>query len=282
MPEISRTAPESAPLKSGEVDMTTPSAARAYDYYLGGNSNFPVDREFGDQVLEHVPFVRDFARTNRAFLRRAVTWLCERGVDQFLDIGSGIPTVGNVHEIAQQADPRARTVYVDHEPVAAAHASTILDRTDPDRARTDVLRGDLRDPAGILASPVTTDLIDFSRPVGLLIVATMHFIGPGDNPAELMARYRDALPAGSHLVLSHLTLDDVPEQLREQGRDLERMYARTPNPGYFRDRAEVTALLDGYEIVAPGLVWAPEWHPEHEQPSDPATTATLAAVGRKP
>ncbi|MGJ7908508.1 SAM-dependent methyltransferase [Actinopolyspora sp. H202] len=282
MSEIPRDASGSAPLNSEDADTTRPSAARAYDYYLGGDSNFPVDREFGDRILERVPFVRDFARTNRAFLRRAVTWLCERGIDQFLDIGSGIPTVDSVHEIVQRSQPAARTVYVDHDPVAVAHTSTILDHTDPDRARTGVLRADLRGPAEILHAPVTTELIDFTRPVGLLIVATMHFIAPDDDPRALLAHYRDALPTGSHLAISHLTLDGVPEQLREQGRDLERMYARTPNAGYFRERAEITALLDGYEIVPPGLVWAPEWHPEHEQPNDPATTATLAAVARKP
>ena len=159
-PHFPRTAPDAAPVKSGEVDVKRPSAARAYDYYLGGSSNFGVDREFGARVLEQVPFVRTFAVTNRSFLRRAVRWLCAQGVDQFLDIGSGIPTVGNVHEVAQQVNPLARTVYVDHEPVAVRHAAAILDATDPDRTRTDVLQADLRDPDGILGSPVTRGLID--------------------------------------------------------------------------------------------------------------------------
>ncbi|GAA4836052.1 SAM-dependent methyltransferase [Saccharopolyspora rosea] len=281
-PQFPRTAPDAAPVQSGEVDVKRPSAARAYDYYLGGSSNFGVDREFGARVLEQVPFVRTFAVTNRSFLRRAVRWLCEQGVDQFLDIGSGIPTVGNVHEVAQQANPRARTVYVDHEPVAVRHAAAILDSADPDRTRTDVLQADLRDPDGILGSPVTRSLIDFSRPVGLLIVATMHFIGPGDRPVELMARYRDALPSGSFLAMSHLTVDGVTAEMLEQGRILEQLYANTPNPGYFRDRAEFAALLDGYELVEPGLVWVPEWRPDQQESIEPAASATLAAVGRKP
>lgn len=282
MPDFPRAAPASAPVKPRDVDVTRPAAARAYDFYLGGRSNFEADREFGRKVLEQVPFVGAFARNNRAFLRRAVAWLCERGITQFLDIGSGIPTVGNVHEIAQAVNPRARTIYVDYEPVAVAHSNTILDEIDPQRERTNVVQADLRSPTDILENPVTRELIDFTEPVGLLVVATMHFIGPGDHPGELIARYRDALTAGSHLVLSHLTLDGVPERMQEQGRALETLYASTPNPGYFRDRAEFSALFDGLELLEPGIVWAPEWHPDQARPFDePATTATLAGVGVK-
>jgi hypothetical protein len=281
MSDFPRTAPDSAPMKPRDVDMHSPAAARAYDFYLGGSSHFEVDREFGRKVLEKVPFVADFARNNRAFLRRAVTWLCQQGIDQFLDIGSGIPTVGNVHEVAQETNPQARTVYVDYEPVAVAHAQTILDKTDPKRERTNVLQADLRAPADILDSPVTSGLIDFSRPVALLVVATMHFIGPGDRPRELMARYHEALPAGSYLALSHLTLDGVPDPMRQQGRALEELYANTPNPGYFRDRAEFEALFGDLHLVEPGIVWAPQWSPERDHPTDPATTATLVGVGHK-
>jgi SAM-dependent methyltransferase len=281
VPDFPRVAPDVAPLKPRDADVSRPAAARAYDFFLGGRSNFEADREFGRQVLDQVPFVADFARNNRAFLRRAVNWLTQRGIDQFLDIGSGIPTVGNVHEIAQQRNPEARTVYVDYEPVAVAHSTTILDEIDPRRERTDVLQADLRSPSDILDHTITRNLLDFERPIGLLIVATLHFIGPGDRPRELIAAYRDALPSGSHLVLSHLTLDGVPERMQEQGRALEALYAGTPNPGYFRGREEFTALFGGFDVVDPGIVWAPEWHPDQAHEIDPASTATLTGVGVK-
>lgn len=283
MSEFRSVAPESSPARPDTVDTTSPSAARAYDYYLGGGHHFAVDREFARSVLEQVPFVSDFARDNRAFLRRAVEWLTEQGVDQFLDIGSGIPTVGNVHEIAGQADPAARTVYVDYEHVAVAHSELILDEADPQRQRTTVVQADLRAPEEILNSPEVCRVLDFGRPIAVLIVATMHFIGPGDKPQQLVARYRDALAPGSYLVLSHLTLDGVPEAMVEQGRELERLYGRTANPGYFRDRDEFTALLSGLDPVEPGVVWAPQWHPDShdDRALDPASTATLVGVGHK-
>lgn len=282
MTDPSRTAPDSGPKKPREVDLSRPSAARAYDYYLGGNLNFEVDREFARNVLTEVPFVADFARNNRAFLYRAVTWLCSRGIDQFLDIGSGLPTVGSVHEVAEKANPRARTVYVDYEPVGVARARTVLDETDPRRRRTNVFQADLRDPDAILESDLLRQTLDFSRPVAVLIVATMHFIGPGDGPAEVLRRYREALPSGSYLALSHLTLDGVPQPMREQGKALEQLYAASPNPGYFRDRAEFTALFGDLELVEPGVVWAPEWQPQDALKDDPAETATLVGVAHKP
>lgn len=282
MTDSPRTAPDSAPKQPPEVDLSHPSAARAYDYYLGGNLNFAVDREFAGDVLDRAPFVTDFARSNRAFLHRAVTWLCARGVDQFLDIGSGLPTVGHVHEIAEKANPRARTVYVDYEPVAVARARTILDETDPGRRRTGVFQADLRAPDQVLGADLLRETLDFSRPVALLIVATMHFVGPGDGPETLLRRYWDALPGGSYAALSHLTRDGVPDPVREQGEALEQLYATTPNPGYFRDRAEFTALFGDLELVDPGVVWAPEWHPEAQPPAAASESATLVGVARKP
>lgn len=281
MPELPRTAPYTAPPKPRTFVGTHPTAGRLYDFYLGGSSHFRADRQFGTKVLRRVPFVQDFARSNRAFLRRAVSWQCRHGIDQFLDIGSGIPTVGSVHGTAQTINPQARTMYVDYEPMTVANAEVILSRQDPAQERTKVLLADLRDPDDILGSPAIRGFIDFSRPVGLLIVATLHFLGPGDRPAELLARYRDALPAGSYLTLSHLTLDGVPADMWEQGKSLEQLYASTPTPGYYRDRAEFTALFDGFDLVKPGVVWAPQWHPEEPQSSNPAATGNLVGVGRK-
>lgn len=282
MPNLPRTAPYMAPPKPRGLRASRPAAGRLYDFYLGGSSNFRVDRQFGNQVLQRVPFVQDFARSNRAFLRRAVTWQSSQGIDQFLDIGSGIPTVGSVHATAEAVNPRARTMYVDYEPMTVANASVIMNYHDPTHERTNVLLADLRDPIDILTSHDTRSVIDFSRPVGLLIVATLHFLGPGDRPAELIAQYRDALPSGSCLTLSHLTLDGVPDNLWEQGRYLEQLYASTPHPGYYRDRAEFTALFDGFELVDPGVVWAPQWHPEDPLQSNPAATGNLVGVARKP
>lgn len=278
-----RTAPEKAPDHSNlDINLNNPSAARCYDYYLGGSAHLEVDRQFAEKVLQTLPFVRDFARGNRAFLQRAVKWLSGHGIDQFLDLGSGIATVGNVHEIAQQCNPDARTLYVDFEPVAVQLVHAILDESDPHRKRTNILQADLRDYTTVLGSAITRDLIDFSRPVGLLIVATMHFIGPGDDPATLMRRYHEALDSGSYLVMSHLTADGIPEHVLAKAIELEKLYARTPAPGYARNRAEFTALFDGFDLVEPGVVWAQEWWPEDEYETPPANTATLAGVGRKP
>lgn len=184
-------------------------------------------------MLDQVSFVADFARHNRAFLRRAVRWLSARDVDQFLGIGSDIPAAGNVHETAQGANPHARTVSVDRDPVAVECAHQILNRSDL-RERTDVVSADLREPDAVLAA--AGGVLDFARPIALLVVATLHFVGSDDRPGEVLARYRRALPAGSYLVLSHLTQGGVPEAMREQGRALERLCAGTPTPGCFRGR----------------------------------------------
>ncbi|GDY29743.1 hypothetical protein GTS_13760 [Gandjariella thermophila] len=273
--------PTHAPAMPADIDVSKPSAARAYDYYLGGSHNWKVDRDFGDRVLQRVPAVKDFALENRAFLRRAVTWLAEQGVDQFLDIGSGIPTVGNVHEIAQKVNPRAHTVYVDYEHIAVAHAQQILDTEDPRRERTDVIRADLRDPVSVLEHPSTRRLLDFDRPVALLMVAVMHFVAPADGVDETMARYRDALAPGSFLVMSHFTREGIPEDMQRQAAALEELYADTPNPGYFRDRAEFTGLFGDLDMVPPGVVWLSDWRPDRPYDGDPARTMVLAAVGRK-
>jgi SAM-dependent methyltransferase len=264
-----------------DIDLAKPSAARAYDYYLDGSHNWKVDRDFGDRVLSRAPAVRDFALENRAFLRRAVTWLAEQGIDRFLDIGSGIPTVGNVHEIAQRVNPRAHTVYVDYEHIAVAHAAQILDAEDPRRERTDVIRADLRDPESVLEHPTTRRLLDFDRPVALLMVAVLHFVAPADGVDEIMARYRGRLTPGSFLAISHFTREGIPAEMQQQASALEELYADTPNPGYFRDHAEFTALFTGFEMVSPGAVWLSEWQPDRAFEGDPSRTMVLSAVGRK-
>jgi hypothetical protein len=275
--------PPSAPPIPASVDIDRPAAARVYDWYLGGAHNFESDRTFGRRMAETLPMVKECALANRAFLRRAVNHLAsEVGIRQFIDIGSGVPTVGNVHEVAQRADPDARTVYVDYEFVAVAHANLILDEQDERRDRTTVLQQDFRNPEAILTHPDTRRLIDFSQPVGLLAVALLPFIGPGDRPDLLLQHYHDALPAGSYLAMSQITAEGVPAEMVGQVEAFAGAYADTPNPVYLRSHQEFADLFGGFELIDPGVVWAPQWRPDAELISDPARAVFMTAVGRKP
>jgi S-adenosyl methyltransferase len=241
------------------IDLTRPSASRVYDYYLGGFHNFDVDREMARQAIEDWPDLPIFMRSNRAFLRRSVSRMIGLGVRQFLDIGSGIPTVGNVHEVAQSQAPDAKVVYVDIDPVAVAHSQAIL-RGNPNAA---VVRGDFRRPEEVLADPVVTEVLDLRRPVALLLVALLHFVADDDAPAEVLRAYRERLPPGSYLVLSHATHEFHPPELTASHRAL---YRRTATPMTMRSKLEVEALFDGFEPVSPGVVLSELWHP------DPGTT----------
>ena len=259
------------------VDITVPNASRVYDYALGGFHNFAVDREFWERTELVVPGARFIAHANRAFLGRVVRSLVAGGVRQFLDIGSGIPTLGNVHEVAQQADPQVRVMYVDIDPVAVQQSRSIL--TGNPRARA--IEGDLRRPEQILYHPEVLDLLDFAQPVAVLTVAVWHFIPDSDRPASIVERIGEALVAGSHLVLSHLGPDDSPEgrAKQEAGRKL---YEQTPTPLVIRSRAEIAALLgNGFEILEPGVVSATDWQPDPDEADDPPQPMALVAVARK-
>ncbi|MGH3883323.1 MAG: SAM-dependent methyltransferase, partial [Pseudonocardiaceae bacterium] len=177
-----------------DVDVTVPNAARVYDYFLDGAHNFAADRVMASKVQQVMPAVRDAARINRSFLRRAVLFMVDSGIRQFLDIGSGIPTVGNVHEIAQRADPECRIVYIDKEPIAVAHSDLLLKGND----RAVAIRADLRQSAQVLGDSRVGDLLDFGRPIGVLLVAALHFIADADDPAGIVARYLDAVMPGSY------------------------------------------------------------------------------------
>jgi len=238
----------------GDVDVRVPSAARVYDYLLGGAHNFEVDRIVGKKVLEVQPNGRQIARSNRAFLNRAVRFLINQGITQFLDLGSGIPTVGNVHEVAQRADPECRVVYVDHDPVAVAHSQMILQ--DNDHAA--VVDADLTHPDVVLGDPTVRKFLDFDRPIGLLMVAVFHFVPDDRNPGDIVARYVHALSAGSFVALSHLTADDMKE---ESAAVVEAM-RNSRDPMYFRSYAEVAALFETLDVVEPGVVSAPDWRPD--------------------
>ncbi|WP_033443377.1 SAM-dependent methyltransferase [Saccharothrix sp. NRRL B-16314] len=236
------------------VDITKPSAARVYDCLLGGGHNFPADRHVADFIVTRLPWAREIAGSNRAFLRRAVLFMAEQGITRYLDLGSGIPTVGNVHEIAQRAYPDSRVVYVDYEPVAVAHSELLL--SDNDRAA--VVRADLTDADGVLSADAVRDLFDTGEPIGLLMVAVHHFVPDEKDPAALVARYRDALPPGSHVAISHLTADHDPDGMAAVTRSM----ADGPDPMYFRTFDRVAELFDGMDLVEPGLVDAPRWRPE--------------------
>lgn len=252
-------------------DVERPNVARLYDYYLGGAHNFAVDREFAEKTMEKVPTAAIVQHT-RAFMRRAVRLCVARGIRQFLDLGSGIPTAGNVHEVAQQADPTCRVVYVDNEPATVAHSRTML----RDNAGAAIAEADIRDVDAVLATPEVRGMLDLSRPVALLMVAILPCIRDDEHPVELVARYRDAIADGSHLVVSHLTADEQPDLVEE----LVGVVAETSTPIVARSKAEVEALVSGFDLVEPGLVLATRWRGEAE-PATGAEAVSYGAVGVK-
>jgi SAM-dependent methyltransferase len=253
-----------------------PSPARIYDYLLGGKDNYPADRKAAEDLLAAVPDARRFAQQNRSFLRRAVRYLAaEAGIRQFIDIGTGLPTQGNVHEIAQAAAPDARVVCVDNDPIVLTHGRALLHAV----PNTEIIEHDLRQPAAILADTDLTNLIDLSEPVGLLLVAVLHFITDEDRPAELIRELLDGLAPGSYLVLSHATADSRPESA--QG---EKVYDRATTSIHSRTRDEVEAMLAGLELTEPGLVWGPQWRPDPDAKPDPdpGRSHVYVVVARKP
>jgi hypothetical protein len=258
------------------VDLTRASAARMYDYYLGGAHNFAVDRELAGQALALFPDGQVNAQANRAFLHRAVQYLLSQGIRQFIDIGSGIPTAGNVHEIVQKQDPNARVLYVDHDPVAVAHSELILQNNPNVR----VLEADLRRPAEILDSPVLSHLIDLTQPVGLLMVAVLHFVSETDQPQDIIKLFHDRVSPGSHLVISSGNSEVRTAEMSK----LQDLYRNTKTPVTFRSRSELRALFDGWDLLDPGVVWLPEWRPDwpDEVGPHPENSMAAAAVGRKP
>ncbi|WP_242189690.1 SAM-dependent methyltransferase [Saccharopolyspora soli] len=255
------------------VDMNRPSVARMYDYYLGGKDNYQVDRDAVDRVAQAMPEIRELAQENRAFLRRAVRYMARQGIRQFIDIGSGLPTVGNTHEIAQAVNPDARVVYVDNDPIVLAHGRALLASDD----NTTVVTADMRRPAEVLEHPQTNALIDFDEPVAVLMIAMVHFLTAEERPA-VMGQLRDALAPGSHITATHVTTDHKSPDAVAQ---IESIYATTPTPIYFRDHAEIARFFDGFDFVDPGLVTIDDWHPDRDDPAPEATGWLYGAVGRK-
>ena len=257
------------------IDMTVPNVARIYDYALGGYHNFAVDREFFERTEQLIPGVRLYGYANRAFLGRAVRWLAEAGIKQFLDIGSGIPTLGNVHEIAEQVAPETRVMYVDIDPIAVAHSRAIL----AGHPRVKVLEADLRMPAAIVDHPDVTRLLDFSEPVAVVLSAVMHFVPDADDPRAILATLRDAVVGGSYLVLSHSA--PVPSLEGEQD-TVQQLYQRTPTPLHLRTSEQMAELLAGLDLVEPGIVPITDWRPDPHDRDEVPGPGLLAAVGRKP
>ncbi|MFE8952981.1 SAM-dependent methyltransferase [Streptomyces althioticus] len=258
------------------IDITVPSVSRMYDYYLGGSHNFEVDREAARKAMEFMPGLPKVMQANRAFMRRAVRYAVSEGVTQFLDIGSGIPTFGNVHEVARAADPEARVMYVDHDPVAVAHSKVVLEGDD----RADILAADLRKPQEILGSDEVGRLIDLNRPVALLLVAILHFVEEADDPYGAVAELREALAPGSMLVLTHATYEGIPLP-PERAEGAVDVYRDMRNPLIMRTRDEIARFFEGYDMVEPGLVPMPRWRPDTEpEDEDPYAFSGLVGVGR--
>ena len=265
--------PEGVPPK---VNLDQPSAARMYDYYLGGVHNFAIDRDAAERAIAALPATVAGARTNRAFLQRAVRYLVDAGVRQFIDLGSGIPTSGNVHEVAQRIEPRTRVVYVDIDAVAVPHGQSVLEGNE----RTAFLHADLRDVDAVLEAPELRRVIDFSEPVALLMVAVLHFVPDSDGLAGILDRYRAALPSGSYLALSHMSMTGQPREFLER---FEEVYAHTANPVVLRSREDIVALFDRFELVEPGVVTLPLWRPDGISyfTEDPERFPGFAGVARK-
>ncbi|MFE0047723.1 SAM-dependent methyltransferase [Streptomyces albireticuli] len=267
-----------------EIDTSRPHPARMYDYYLGGWDNYEVDRQAAEHVIRVHPQVRLSARANRAFMTRAVRDVVRDGVRQIIDIGTGIPTSPNTHEVAREIDPGVRVAYVDNDPIVATHAGAKLTNA----GRAAFVLGDVREPGAVLAHPVVRDLIDFSEPVAVLLVAVLHFVKDEEDPAGIVATFADALPSGSRLILSHATAE--PYEGYEGGytdvkaRDsVLGTYKNATAALNLRGRAEVEPLFGDFALEEPGLVRVPLWRPEGPVPGAEELNNTIfyGGVGRK-
>ncbi|MFI9331467.1 SAM-dependent methyltransferase [Kitasatospora sp. NPDC052868] len=261
-----------------DLRLNVPHSARMYDYFLGGFTNFAADREAAGQALAVVPWIRAAARANRAFMHRSTRALALAGIDQFLDIGTGIPTSPNLHEIAQRINPSARVVYADNDPIVLAHAQALL--TGTPEGRTAYVEADATDPAALLASPRLRDTLDLDRPVGLSLNALLHFVPDARGAYELVDHLKSALVPGSALVMSHATADFAPGRIAR----LVSIYEAAGTALRVRSRHDFTRFFTGWDVIAPGLVPTPRWRPDH--PDDLAVTdiesSAYAAAALKP
>ncbi|WP_229379307.1 SAM-dependent methyltransferase [Streptomyces sp. VRA16 Mangrove soil] len=260
-------------LRAGVIDTSRPHPARIYDYLLGGENHYAADRLAGEELLAAAPEARAGVRANRAFMERAVRYAVGAGVRQVLDIGTGLPTSPNVHEIAESVAPGVRVAYVDNDPIVKAHGDALLSRT----GSTGIVLGDVREPRSVLGHPEVRRLIDFDEPVVLLLVAVLHFLTDDDEPARVVAELRDALPAGSHLVLSHATGDFADRGEAEAG------YSRKASASLnLRSKDRVESFFEGFELVEPGLAQISYWRPDSPPPAEAAKIGFYGGVARLP
>ena len=259
---------------SPAIDTSKPHPARMYDYFLGGKDNYEVDQEAAERFIRAAPEVRLAVRANRRFMHRAVRYVvAEGGVRQILDIGTGLPTEPNVHQIARAVAPGTRVAYVDNDPIVSAHSRSLLDDDD----QTSVVLADLRDPRSVLDHPDVRRVIDFDQPVALLLVAVLHFVTEEEDPDAVVATLLDALPAGSHLVLSHATVD-IHDDAREDAVNVYKNATATMNP---RSRARVLSFFGDLALAEPGLVLVPDWRPDEPAPHDAPPIGIYGGVARK-
>jgi SAM-dependent methyltransferase len=258
------------------IDTTVPNVARIYDYLLDGKDNFAADRQAAHHLVTLVPAVRQSVWENRRFLRRVVRYLvADEGIDQFLDIGVGLPTQGAVHQVAHETNPAARVAYVDYDPVVVLHGNALLTEAD----RSVVVKADVRQPGAILGDPVISAHLDFSRPVAVTLLAVMHFISDEDDPYGIVAALRDALAPGSFLVLGHVSRDNVPADLAER---VIKMYEQASEPLTPRSKDQVTRFFDGFKLVDPGITHENDWRPDADSPRINQANLGWAGVGRIP
>jgi hypothetical protein len=253
-----------------------------YDYYLGGIHNFPADRVAAKAILERTPLLRTIVRDNRAFLARAVRYLTSVGVHQFLDIGSGIPTEGNVHEIAQAAVPGSRVVYVDIDPDAVSESLELLEGNQYATA----VRANIREPRAILDHPQVRGLLDFGQPIAVLLAAVLHFVEDADEVGDILTTFRSALAPGSHLVVAHATIDELIFDERLWEKTQKEYRQQTTTPLVPRKKSDVARFFDGFEMVEPGLVWLNRWRPDPDTVDEfedkPERSSFYVGIGRLP
>ena len=260
---------------SDGLDVTTPNVARVYDYYLGGDHNYEADREAARRVLGVAPDVPMAALENRAFLQRAARFLVQEArIAQYVDIGPGLPTQGNVHQIVRQYDPQAHVLYADNDPVVLRHGQSLLS----DVPGVSIVDGDLRDPEGLLSNPVLRGLINFDQPVAVCITLALHFVPDKDDPYGIVARLRDALCPGSYIVISHVTTEGRDDETLTQ---ITGTYNQATAPLVMRSHDEITRFFDGFELVKPGIVFLSQWRPSSESYPEGGTRWAYAGVGKK-
>ncbi|WP_409183767.1 SAM-dependent methyltransferase [Amycolatopsis sp. VS8301801F10] len=273
-------------LRAVEASLDRPSAARVYDYFIGGTTNYAIDRVFAEKVRERLPLMGEYCRTSRQFLGRAVRQSVREGIRQFVDIGSGLPTAGNVHEVADDERPEHDTsvLYLDNEPVALAHSQVLLADT-ADEERHQAMAADLLQPAELWDRVADSDVIDVRKPVALIVNAVLHFIKDEQDPDGILEFYRKQLAPGSLLILSQMTNENpVDENERQALVDIIKYYESTTNPGILRTKAEFERFFGGWPLLEPGLVYAPAWHPDADTvfAKAPSESRVIGGVARKP